>query len=263
MFSLSVEILSHPRRFDLAAELYIALQPQAARIGAELAWRRDLPVSDPPSIWPAARQLWLQPTTASHRLVLQEDLEVAPDLLSQVLRQLAVLPSAPICLLLMNNATEVAARQPDQHWLVKNWCWESQALVLPLPWAQRWVAWCDATVPDEDARRRDPNRRLADDNRLGLYCRVHRELIWYCLPSLVEHRRPDLAQSIWFEQAPAARRTLERIQVGRRAVWPWTADPDYPHISWSAGVERPLRSVRQDRVPLRWWLKPEAEYGSG
>lgn len=168
---VSFAVMSVPER----AELVAALMPKIDREG----WIIEDVAHDGP--WPTARTAWLSAhDDASHHLVLQDDVIVAPDLIAGLERMLDMCPTVarnPVSLFGISRELRKAG-DAGATFLEGNGISWGQGLLLPTRLIPLFLYWCDVYVRPEYKH---------DDARLSLFALSQGFPVYTTIPCLVDH----------------------------------------------------------------------------
>jgi len=183
--------------------LSIAVQHHPSRLLPE-ALRRYEVVTDPdPDGQPSAIRCYLEclrrtPPEATHRLVLQDDVELARDFDARAAAAVAELPGDVIAFFVPKFALH-GKWMREAHEVGKRWC----ALPSSANWAPA-VATCwpvelvgdflDYATAHVARRRARGLHTTGDDPVIGAWKRARSRTIWATVPSLVQH--PDVGYSL-------------------------------------------------------------------
>lgn len=183
--SFDVLVQHHPKRVELLAPL-LASVPRAQVVA-------DPDPTGYPSPWRTYRECLLQPIQTTHRVVLQDDVEVCRNFEAVIEKVIAARPLNPVALFVggqprtaieaMGHACaheETFAEYPSDTWLA------AVAVLWPTDVIEKIVAWVD--------KQRWPVEFRADDEILGRAARAYQIPLLATVPSLVEH--PDVVESV-------------------------------------------------------------------
>lgn len=197
---VDIHVTAHPKRLAMA-EALVAQLP-----GATL-WL------DPYGIgpWANIRRAWAAPASgATHRIVLEEDVELCPDFVEVAAKAIAARPTEILDFFAIRPGMD-EARAAGVHWIsygARAW---GPAMAMPVALAHEMVAWADGAFRPEMQH---------GDARILLFA-AHRGMrIFATAPSLVQHRA----------DAPLIDETKEP-NVARQS--PWVAGPEANGIDWS------------------------------
>jgi hypothetical protein len=191
VINLAVAIMAHHSRVDRLPALIDRLKPAAPHV--EIDYENKGP-------WLTAKRCWeAAPSSASHLLILQDDVRVCLDFYSTVCRLIRYRPGSAIGLY-ANHKVIDAAKAAGKSWAkVPRSCGEGrggvwgQAQLIPTAWIPRFLSWW-AALPAADITPEPGVRKpflWHDDLLLGLFIgRVMRQDVWCTAPSLVEHDCP-------------------------------------------------------------------------
>lgn len=217
---LSAAIQAHPSRTDLAEQL-------ARQVGADVVYDPD--PDGYPSPWRTYRHaLICTPADATHRLVIQDDVEACTGFRAAAEAALAARPDAPVAFYVGGNFREHLSRirsalQRGDPWVTfTNYRW---APAVALAWPAALIAPALAWADERAAADRWPVEFSADDEIIGRALRQLGQPIHATVPSLVQHH--DLVASIVrVDHARYAGR-----DPGRRAAV-YIGDHDPAAIAW-------------------------------
>lgn len=175
-------------------------------------------------VWPTARRAWLNyPKTATHRLVIQDDVFPCVDFLTGAAAALAARPDVPVSFY-ANRQAIGEAREKGVHWAaINDGCW-GQAMCLPTTLIPSLMEWVDHHI--------DPSFKH-DDTRITMWCLETGQRVWCTAPSLVEH-------------IGAAHSILGQSNKNRVARWFIGADESALSIPWETPghVKGPGSTIR-------------------
>jgi hypothetical protein len=182
--SVDVVVQAHPLRKEMAEQL-------AADLGGTVVFDPDPDGYRSP--WRTYRACLERPAATSHRLVLQDDVAVCPNLIPAVERIADAMPDHPVALFVSPQSVmgviemERSCRQdrPYARWPVGQWI-PAVAVLWPLQLVEPLLAYVD--------RQDWPVQFSADDEILGRATRAIPVDVYATVPSLVEH--PDLVDSV-------------------------------------------------------------------
>lgn len=199
-YSFDVLVQHHPRRAELIAPLLAAVPVASV-------------VADPDpdayrSPWRTYRECLSRPMTATHRVVLQDDVTVCRNFLPALDLVIAARPDNPIVLFVgghplpmverMQNAC--AADRTFADWPTDSWV-AAVAVIWPVRTVAPVVEWVDA--------QRWPVEFSADDEILGRATRALGIPVVATVPSLVQH--PDMVESVTGRRRAAYGENLDRV----------------------------------------------------
>lgn len=217
---LSIGIQHHPKRAHL-------LPPLLDAIGAQAEVVTDPDAANPfPSPWRTYRHaLEITPAWATHRLILQDDVQLCRDFAPTVAAAVRAQPHRLLAFFVgghpVEHAREVyAACDRDECWAeIDNlrWC-----PAIALCWPVELIQPC-LTFVDEQ---RWPIKFRADDEIIGRFLRDRGELALASVPSLVQH--PDNVPSL------VGMRAMGGQDIGRIAACFIHPDCDPLSIDWTA-----------------------------
>lgn len=215
---LSVAIMAHPSRLELAHQLRRKLRPD--RRHQHLI---DVVLDPDPhgerNPWRTARLAWqATPAGCTHRLVLQEDVLPCPGFLKHARRALSAKPDRIVSFYLGTNAIVtwrelLIADARGAHWVrgfSASWV-PALALCIPVGYVDSLAGFDDGTRP------------VADDEVYGRWTREH-GLPWYAtIPSLVDHDddAPSLMRDPYTRGARVAACPIGKTDPG---LIDWTRD---------------------------------------
>jgi hypothetical protein len=167
----------------------------------------------PGELWPTYRrtylQLWTKEPTATHHLILADDMTPCRNFLQQLHRALAARPHHLVVLFTMKNIVRRAAERGHTWATTAGAAWGG-AMAWPATWTGEFIPWADRHV------RHDYKH---DDGRVVRFLHDHnRNPMWHTAPSLLQH-----------EGAGASLAN----QNNPRRVAAWFED-DPGHIDWTA-----------------------------
>lgn len=148
-----------------------------------------------PNAWRTyLRAIETTPPGASHRVILQDDVELCGGFLSALELALAARPDSIVALFVPTALRHSSLRLLEA-------CGRNEAWVV-IGTVETWIpvvalAWPVRLIPDFAAwgrRTYPPEARRADDAIVGRYVRERGETVWATVPSLVEH--PDDVESL-------------------------------------------------------------------
>jgi hypothetical protein len=218
--TIAIAVQHHPRRGELLPPLLQALEPCPVDVVSD---------QDPGGrlcTWPTYRRaLELTPAWATHRLVLQDDVEFCPGFLPVLDRVVAARPDRLVALCVCGNPapSAYAVRQahvrgesfvelPKDRWVPTiALVWPAQLIVAALEFvdAARW-----------------PATFLADDEIVMRVCEGLGIRALACVPSIVEH--PDRVHSVM-----SKRRASGGANPGRVAACFVPAGVDPLDLAWT------------------------------
>lgn len=219
--ALSVAIQHHPRRADILPGL-LAQLGEPADVVAD-----PEPLNAFPSPWRTYRRaLELSPTGCTHRLILQDDVELCDRFLPTVRSAIRAQPDRLLALFVPGQFPGAildmpAASMQGSAWLELRsggWC-PAVALVWPAQLAFEMLYYAN-----EQAW---PPGKRADDENIGQFLSEHGHQALATLPCLVEH--PDIVESV-----TNLTRARGGEDPGRLAVC-FAGSCDTSQIDWSAG----------------------------
>jgi hypothetical protein len=184
-------IQAHPKRVDLREDLIASLKGLRVRVSEH--------ESDPPSPWKGYRTLLeraLPPSrNGDHLLILQDDVEVAPNFVPAIRVIAKANPETPVVLFLAylprktasNASRMMILRKPYVDMYVNDFC-PVVGMLWPRHKAQEMYDWAGhSPLPgDHNAR--------SDDAVVGAWMRRTRQHIRATVPSIVQH--PDMVESL-------------------------------------------------------------------
>jgi hypothetical protein len=170
---LSIAIMLHPKRREHVAKMQATLGAHRAVEVVDEEFRGP---------WPTARRAWLAADPEStHHVVLQDDLLLCRDFARSVAKALTV-KSAEAVSLYANRKIIAEARARGLAWaVIDDGVW-GQAMVLPTPLIESFIAHTGATMRDDYPH---------DDRRLMYFLADTGRRVWCTAPSLVEHALPS------------------------------------------------------------------------
>ena len=168
--SLSVRIMAHEKRRGWAEQL-------SEQVGAPIVWDRHN------NVWDTARRAWLDhDPTATHHLVLQDDVIPCDNLRDVVTAMLVAVPTEPLCLTVIDYRLHRArtdylqAVERGQRW------WRSLRAVSAL----------GLVIPVSDigpmVQAGDRSKNPHDDLKIRNFYREQKRDVWFPIPSVVQHR---------------------------------------------------------------------------
>lgn len=192
-------------------------------------------------LWPNHWRSWasgMLATTATHHLVMEDDITLCRDFLPGVKEALRHAPHGPVSLY-ANRSVIDESRAAGVSWAriddaAASW---GQALILPSEQVLDFIRWDRENLRPE---------AFAYDTRLAMWSMYTGKPWWCTVPSLVEH-------------AGAASSTIGYSNRMRVARWFIGEDVSALDVDWSAGVDDPPRG--QDKT-VRWpgykqfWKQP-------
>lgn len=177
---LSAAVMAHPSRAEMVAELQAALDRPVKVVWDELNDRHDTGI----------RAIEAFDPSASHHLVLQDDVIVPRDLIAGVERALRYIPQdEPMSLytgrvkpFAREIARAVAQATGDTSWLTMQGIYWGPGIVLPT-----------AQIPELSEWYRGPEggRVRNYDRRVSTWYALREATVWYSWPCLVDHRDTD------------------------------------------------------------------------
>jgi len=219
---LSAVVMTHPRRLEAAEQL--------CRDHPELGLRvvMDPDPGGAPSALRTARVAWSAVDEgATHHLVLQDDVELGPDVLGLVHAAIEARPQASISLFaefgwLTGSVCRIAALVGSPWAEVADTYVPTQGLVLEAEVARGYEPWS----------RRLPADDLMDDGPMLRYLREIGVPMWVIVPNLLEHTDAPSLLAHEFQGRRAS------VCFGPRG-WDWSAaavaPPIVPFIHWRTG----------------------------
>lgn len=218
---LSAAVMAHPKRRRMVAELLADLDRPVPVVWDQINDRHDT----------GLRALQAYDPTATHHLVIQDDVQPCRDLLAGVERALAHVPAGhPASFYLgkvqpFRSRVERAVRAADGcSWVVMDGVYWGPAIVVPTDTIPHLADWWGSVA----------GRKVTNyDRRLSRWFEHHRLACWYSWPSLVEHRG---TQSL-IRQSKAIR-TAHRFHG---------ADASALSIDWSGPVAEMANTAALDR----------------
>lgn len=179
-------------------------------------------------VWPIARQAWHDSLRydSTHHLVLQDDIVVCRDFLAAVVAAIEARPDAPVAFFDMSR-TIPDAMDKGVSWAVRRSLSSACALAMPTPMVLPAIRWCDYNT--------DPKVK-SYDARLSAYFLSVDQLIWYTVPSLVDHN--DNGHSLIGHpvKLPSGKKRVASAFIGAKVsglTIDWTKGLDSPHRGWS------------------------------
>lgn len=176
---LSVTIMAHPSRIEHARDTVKKLKEDSPDTGFGIVVDEN---GD--GVWHTAQAAWRHRVddTATHHLVLQDDLGVCRDLVKGVEAALEhVPPKTPVSLFSRWKFIEQAHAR-NSSWAACKTNATACATVLPVDLIEEWIEWSICNVPKEV---------IHDDERLDMWCYETDAVTWITVPSLVEHLGSD------------------------------------------------------------------------
>jgi len=169
---LSTAIMAHPSRQNLLDRLL-------GRLG-------DVPVSldtDGLGCWGNARRAWLMyDRTATHHLVLQEDVVPCDRFFESVRAALWAVPDEVVSLFSRvcwgESCPAREARRQGVSWGTSEVGAVGQGMVMPTCWIDEFVNFADRHTREECP---------TDDMRIDLWLILSKRLCWFTAPSLIDH----------------------------------------------------------------------------
>jgi len=163
------------------------------------------------------------PPDATHRLVIQDDVQVCPGFVEAARRAIAAQPDQLVSFYVGGYPREganavYAACDRDEHWatLPRGWICPALALAWPVEFIEPFLAYVD--------RQNWPERFRADDEIIARWLRVTQRAVLATVPSLAEH--PDDVASL------IGRRAANGVDKNRVAACFIAADYDALSIDW-------------------------------
>lgn len=172
---LSIAIMMHPSRHEHVERMIAALnfnrtEPEDSRMITVCTdlWEEG--------VWTNGQKAWkshnLDPT-ATHHLVLQDDLLVCRDFIAGAEAALAEIPDDAFC----SFFAAYELRGEVVPWRIDTVAW-GQAIAAPASLCDEWIDWCSRHVRGEIR---------SYDRRFSLYTVKNHRDVWHTQPSLVEH----------------------------------------------------------------------------
>lgn len=162
--------------------------------------------------WPNIKRAWMaQRSGCTHRLVLEEDVELCPHFVEAATRAIAARPNDVIDFFAIKPGI-VEARAEGKHWVsygARAW---GPAMAMPMEWGPRMVAWADETFRPE---------YRGGDARILLWAASQGRRIYATAPSLVQHRADASPVDLTVSESNASRQS------------PWVAGEEARDIDWS------------------------------
>lgn len=161
MVSLSVAIMTHPERLEMAKELQ-------SHIGAG-----KITGIEETTLWGAARKSWLNYGGVDYHMVIQDDVWANPTLIEDVRHVLSFIPDRTIV-----NLADLTPRR-KYRWRASQLMGNARAIIMPVSMIAHFIEWCDEHIVPAIT---------ADDFRFSVYCHEHSVPIYYTNPTLVYQR---------------------------------------------------------------------------
>lgn len=171
---LSISIMAHPSRKEWVEEIKTKMNEDI-----HVEWDRKI------SLWDTARRAWLSfDPTATHHLVLQDDIIPSKNLRAAVEKAIEYTPDLPFCLFIyedyfINNQKKKydEAYHSNGAWLRTKLTVLAPAIVMPTKYIQEMVLFGDKQ-----------KHLPADDTKIAAFFNKKNLDILITVPSLVEHR---------------------------------------------------------------------------
>lgn len=206
MTTLSAAIMAHPKRIEMVGELRAALDRDVPVVWDEVNDRHDTGI----------RSLEAFDAAADWHVVIQDDVEPAPDLLAGIEQALAHVPAeCPVSFYIgrvrpfaAKVQRAVQAAGDDVSWIVMDDIYWGPCLAIPtavIPDISEW--WHRSQVTNYDRRL---SRWFAHPSR--------RRPCWYSWPSLVDHRGDESLSG------HVAVRRAHRFAPGSATDFDWSGD---------------------------------------
>lgn len=209
-FKLSVSIMAVPQRRLLVNSMLKGL-PDKTPVSYDLKRR---------GIWENAKLAWMSyDRSASHHLLLQDDLELCDGFMDVSLKLVEVFPEAIIGLYHNRMQATQEAKNKGLNWIKFNVVNNACANIMPTAWIPEFVYWCEKHV--------EPNYRH-DDGRLCLW-QLHgnrKAECYFTAPTVVEHLMPSDSSA---------------HNNNRNRVSGWFDKRLPAQIDWAATKDKPLR----------------------
>jgi hypothetical protein len=216
--SVSVTIQTHPARAGLADEL-------RSRLGGRVGITVDPDPEARPSPWRCYREaLDSTPASASHRLIVQDDIDPCPHFLVAARAAVRAQPDDLLLFYVGGNASQHASSMYRAAALGHQWARLSHQQFVPVVaacWPARLVCPAVCWVSEQPW----PTEFIADDEIIGHFCRAHDVFPLATVPSLVEHRN----------ELPSLMQTRHLDDPGRRAACLIGPGCDARKIDWTLG----------------------------
>lgn len=211
--SLSVAIMTHPERLELAQELQ-------EHIGAG-----EITGVEKDTLWGAAQAAWRNhDPDCDYHLVIQDDIWANQTLVDDVRHLLSHFQRSVILSLTDNNPRK------KHRWKQSRRANNARALVMPVPMISEWLDWCEQNVFESFK---------PDDVRLSIFLSERNGVIYYPNPPLVYQRK---APSVYRRRKPYGR---DWEFIGDKSVYDydWTDDIENRIVN-----RRPQRPMLYDWV---------------
>lgn len=136
--------------------------------------------------WPTARRalqygIRCSALGATHHVMLQDDVVLCPDFLSQVRAAVSRCSNVPIALFARRKVISEARQQGSSWAVIPDGIW-GQGYCLPSQFISPFLRWeAEHIAPDFKH----------DDSRLAMFLLEHQRPVWATVPSLVEHALPS------------------------------------------------------------------------
>jgi hypothetical protein len=181
---LSVAIMAVPERVGFVDNLLEKLEPDRAGRDVSVYWDHDKQ-----GLWWNAHRIWTEtPATATHRMLLNDDIEVCRDFLPAVEAAIRARPDSFINFFCYGPAQEAT--------LAAGKCWmpytnpSGCAYVLPSAWVRDFIEWGDNlySIPFEAfAKTGHKKFEISDDTFLLTWLQMHQKEAWVAVPGLAKH----------------------------------------------------------------------------
>lgn len=177
------------------------------------------------NLWEDAKHVLLSYSkTATHLLVLQDDVLPCKNFIPTVEKLISLLPDEPITLFSNSMAIETALYD-NKHWATLKTWFMAQSYIMPTKIIPDLISWVDSKVK--------PSTRF-DDERFGMYFFYHEHPVYATAPSLVEHLGWN--STLLRNYKSYEFKTRRDIRMARVFIG---LDQDPLDIDWAEGIDHP------------------------